>query len=96
MVAKKVDANQGEIVKALRRVGAKVQPLHIVGKGCPDIAVAFRGAWFMAELKDGSKPPSAQRLTPDEAEWHAAFSQQAPVHVWRDADEALRCIGAIS
>lgn len=96
MVAKKVDANQKAIVEALRSVGAQVQSVATVGKGCPDVIVAFRGAWFVAEIKDGSKPASAQRLTPDEVEWHAAFSQQAPVHVWRDADEALRCIGAIS
>ena len=58
-----VDANQAEIVKALRKVGATVQPLHRVGQGCPDLAVGHGGVNHMIEVKDGSKPPSARGLT---------------------------------
>lgn len=32
----RVDANQSEVVAALRAVGATVQHLHMVGGGCPD------------------------------------------------------------
>lgn len=88
--AAKVDANQGEIVDALRRIGAMVQSLAQLGKGVPDILVAFRGKWWVAEIKDGSKPPSAQKLTKDEAEWHAKFNQAAKVCVWKSTEEALR------
>lgn len=94
--ARKADSNQPEIVKGLRKVGAKVQHIHTIGKGCPDILVAYQNRWFVAEVKDGNKPPSAQQLTPDEKEWHEDFSQAAPVHIWRNLDEALATIGAIT
>ncbi|HJP47915.1 hypothetical protein [Acinetobacter venetianus] len=41
--AAKIDANQTEIVKALRKFGASVQSLASTGKGCPDLLVGFRG-----------------------------------------------------
>lgn len=94
--AAKVDANQSAIVKALRQVGAKVQPTHTIGKGMPDLLVAFRGTWFLLEVKDGLKPPSQQNLTDDESRWHDEFSQQAPVFVCNSEESALRIIGAIS
>ena len=92
--AARVDANQGDIIAGLRRVGAQVQPIHVVGKGCPDIMVAFRGAWYVAELKDGNKPPSDRKLTPDEIEWHDKFNRVAPVYVWTSIEDALLTIGA--
>lgn len=68
--AARVDANQSAIVAALRQIGASVQPLHMIGKGCPDLLVGFRGVNFILEAKDGRKPPSARKLTPDEWKWH--------------------------
>lgn len=93
--AAKVDSNQSEIVEALRQVGAQVQPLHTVGKGCPDLLVAYRGQWYTGEIKDGAKVPSARKLTPDEQDWHSRFGEVAPVHVWESIEDALRDIGAI-
>jgi hypothetical protein len=90
--AARVDVNQPAIVEALRAVGASVQPLHMVGKGCPDLLVAFRGDTFVFEVKDGAKPPSQRRLTPDEAQWHTGW--QAPVYVVESVEDALRVIGA--
>lgn len=92
-MSKRVDANQPEIVKALRGVGASVLHLHTVGKGCPDILIGFRGQNIAAEIKDGSKPPSKRRLTPDEQEWHEAWRGQ--VAIIETVDDALRLIGAI-
>ena len=65
--AARVDDNQKEVVAAFRRCGASVQHLHMVGDGCPDILVGYRGCNALVEIKDGSKPPSAQVLTEDEA-----------------------------
>ena len=70
----KVDANQAEIVEALRAIGATVQHLHMVGRGCPDLLVGFRGLNWLLEIKDGSKPPSRRRLTPDEKEWISGWA----------------------
>lgn len=95
-IASKVDRNQSTIVKALRQVGAEVQPLHVLGKGVPDLLVAYRGNWYVGEVKDGAKVKSAQKLTDDEIQWHERFSRVAPVNVWTCEDDALRTIGAIN
>ncbi len=95
MAGKRIDANHSEIVAALRRVGAQVQSLASVGGGVPDLLVAFRGGWYVLEVKDGSKPPSKRRLTPAEAEWHMQFNDAAPVWIVNTVDEALEAIGAI-
>lgn len=77
--AAKVDDNQAEIVAALRKIGASVQPLHAVGQGCPDILVGWRGMNTVLEIKDGKKPPSARKLTPDQEKWHATWMGQVTV-----------------
>ena len=86
-----VDANQAEIVAALRRAGATVQPLHTVGQGCPDLLVGHKGVNHLVEVKDGSKPPSAQRLTPAQIEWHDTWRGSA--QVVNSIDGALDVIG---
>lgn len=93
---KRVDDNHSEIVKGLRAVGAEVQSLASVGKGCVDALVAFRGKWYVGEIKDGSKPPSKRKLTDDEVAWHKKFAPHAPVHIWTSLDDALRAIRAIN
>lgn len=92
---KKVDANHPAIVAALRQAGASVQSLAALGKGCPDVLVAYRGQWFVAEIKDGSKAPSRRVLTDAEQDWHATFGHKAPVHIWESIDDALQAIGAV-
>ena len=92
--AAKVDANQAEIVKALRAVGAKVQSLAAVGDGCPDLLVGFRGLNYLIEIKDGDKPPSKRALTDDQVQWHAAWTGQ--IAVAKSVSEALASIGARS
>ena len=85
--AAKVDANQSEIVAAFRKAGATVTPLHAVGQGCPDLLVGFRGVNYLVEVKDGAKPPSARKLTPDQVSWHDTWRGQ--VAVVKSAAEAL-------
>lgn len=91
--AAKVDDNQSTIVKALRDVGATVQTLHAVGQGCPDIIAGYRGINYMIEIKDGSKPPSARKLTQDQLDWHAGW--RGSVNVVCSVDDALAVIGAV-
>lgn len=75
--AARVDRNQPEVVDALRQAGCRVQPLHMVGKGCPDILVGRNGRLVLMEIKDGEKPPSARKLTADEAAWHDLWADVA-------------------
>jgi Holliday junction resolvase len=91
--AAKVDDNQSEIVAALRAVGATVQPLHSVGKGCPDLVAGYRGQNFLIEIKDGSKRPSERKLTADQVEWHGGW--KGAVHVAETVRDALSIIGAV-
>lgn len=87
--AAKIDGNQGAIVAAMRAVGASVESLAPIGKGCPDLLVAFRRAMFLMEVKDGKAEPNELQKR-----WHIAWC--ADVHVVRSPDEALQVIGAIA
>jgi hypothetical protein len=92
--AANIDANQPAIVSALRAAGASVEPkLARVGDGVPDLLISFRGKWTVLEVKDGSKPPSRQALTPDEVRWHA--QQQAQVHVVNSVEQALKVLDSM-
>lgn len=73
---KRVDANQKQIVKLFRFLGATVQDISSVGTGCPDCIVGYRGRNYLVEIKDGGKPPSRRKLTPDEEKWHATWAGQ--------------------
>lgn len=66
----KVDANQAEIVRALRQAGATVQSLAPVGDGVPDLLVGWQGKNILMEVKDSNQPPSKRKLTTDEHSWH--------------------------
>jgi hypothetical protein len=90
--AAKVDANQPEIVAALREAGCTVQLLHMVGKGCPDLLVGWQGLNVLIECKDGNKPPSARKLTPDQEKWHDQWRGQ--VTVVCSVNEALKAVGS--
>ena len=89
--AARTDSNQSTIVGALRRAGASVQSLAALGKGCPDLLIGFQGRNYLAEVKDGSKRPSARKLTDDEARWLAGWAGQAAVI--ETALDALALIG---
>ena len=88
----KVDANQKEIVKALRAAGATVAHTHTVGDGFVDIVVLYRRRVYLMEIKDGDKPLSAQKLTPKEEKFHAVWGEVA--HVVNSISLALFIIGA--
>ena len=90
--AARIDANQVEIVDALRKAGGMVQHLHRVGQGCPDILVGFRGVNLLFEIKDGAKSPSEQKLRAAQAEWHDAWRGQ--VAVVTSAEEAIAALYA--
>jgi hypothetical protein len=95
MRAARVDANQKKIVAALRGYGCSVTHLHQVGDGCPDLAIATppddrgRRRIGFVEIKDGSKPPSARKLTEDQIKFWDEW-KGAPMALVTDVDGALR------
>ena len=63
--ANRIDANQNQIVDALRKVGAVVRIIS-QGDGIPDLLVGYKGYTILMEVKDGGKVPSARKLTEPE------------------------------
>jgi Holliday junction resolvase len=88
----KIDANQNDIVKALRGIGAYVQSLASIGKGCPDLLVGFGGNWHLLEVKDSKKVASKRELTQDEINWILNAAKTAPVHVVETVEQALNVV----
>ena len=93
MRAAKIDANQPEIVKALRKVGATVQSLAATGDGVPDLLVGYQGNTYLIEVKDGSKVPSARKLTPDQEVWHEKWTG-GTLRIANSIEDALNIIEA--
>jgi len=60
--ANRIDANQNQIVDALRKAGAVVRIIS-QGDGIPDLLVGYKGYTILMEVKDGDKVPSARKLT---------------------------------
>jgi hypothetical protein len=70
-----------------------VQTLAAVGCGCPDLLVGYRGKWWLAEVKDGEKPPSARELTDAEKRWQRRAKEcGCPVELWESARAAVCAI----
>lgn len=88
--AARIDANQTQIVSALRAVGATVQLLSAVGQGCPDLLVGYRGKNILMEIKDGRKPPSERKLTEDQIVWHTTWN--GVVFLVTSVDDALNAL----
>lgn len=92
--AAKIDANQTQVVEALRAAGATVQSLAAVGQGVPDLLVGFQSKTLLMEVKDGRKPPSQRQLTEDQLKWHGAW-RGGPVAIVDGPDAALRMLGVM-
>ena len=95
MRAARVDGNHGEIVRALRKIGATAKSTATIGQGFPDLVVGYRGINVLLEVKDGDKPPSARRLTAAEQEFvdtwaGAVFTVTSPEHAVLVVVEAAR------
>lgn len=86
-----MDANQAEIVRGLRARHHWVLDLSKVGIGCPDLLVwsRTRCRYFLIEIKDGSKPPSKQALTPDQVRFHQSCPE---VFVCNSLEAVLKVI----
>ncbi|MCB0063487.1 MAG: hypothetical protein KDE19_15300 [Caldilineaceae bacterium] len=85
--AAKVDANQNEIVRAIRDAYGPhtVLDLSAVGGGCPDLLIGVRGKNLFAELKTATG-----KLTNDQIHFHDRW--QGQLCVARSLDEVLRII----
>lgn len=87
------DDNHHEIAAVYRNCGASVLDISMVGSGATDIIVGFPQGNHLIEIKDGKKPPSARKLTPDEERFHAEW--RGPIRVISSVEEALAHINEI-
>lgn len=85
--AARTDANKAEIVAALREAGATVWDLRLP----VDLLVGYKGQTWLYELKDGRKPPSAQKLTKLQSTFMASWTG-GPVVTVNDVAGALRAL----
>ena len=74
----RTDENHAEIVRAFRSVpSVKVHDTSRVGGGFPDIIVFQQRPdghqIHLVEIKDGKKPPSKQKLTKEQIDFHAVW-----------------------
>lgn len=83
------DANQQQIVEALRAAGYFVVDLSQVGGGVPDLLVNSYSRTVLLEVKnmDGK----GDELTEAEAEFHAAY--RGELHIVRSVEDALKAMG---
>lgn len=84
--ASRIDANQPEIVSALRAIGASVLHLHQL-KNCFDLLVGYRGRTFLMEIKASEK----ETLTPGEAEFQRTW-RGTPYYVVTSREQAIAII----
>ena len=78
------DDNETEIVQALRKAGAYVA---FIDSPC-DLIVGYQNRTILLECKDGSKPPSARKLTDNEQKFHDAWTG-GPLYIVTGVNEAL-------
>lgn len=90
MRAKRVDANQLEIVKALMAIGCTVADTSRSGEGFPDLVVGYRGVNFLLEVKDGDKSPSRRALTPAQVSFHEKW--RGSLSIVMTVDEAIQAV----
>lgn len=86
--AARKDANHNAIQAVFVRLGWSVADTSALGNGFPDLVAAKHGRTVLVEVKDGTKPPSARKLTPDETAF--AGSWQGWYSVVTSEDDVLR------
>ena len=82
--AKKIDANQGEIVEALKRIGCEVEVLSGCA-GMPDLLVALGNRLFLLEVKNVK---GKNKVNEDQVKFHKRFKTT----VVRNIEEALEVV----
>jgi hypothetical protein len=80
------DNGEQDIIKAMRAEGAFVKVIN--DEGTFDLLCCYNGRTLLLEIKDGSKPPSARRLTDAEQKFHDAWPGDN-LHIINSAEEAI-------
>lgn len=86
------DANHGAIVKAMARLGAEFVDMSNLGASFDGVMfIGSRDYWV--EIKDGSKPPSARKLTDGEGKIDDILRRHGrQLHVIESEDDLVRLV----
>ena len=87
--AHRIDANQAQIMRDLRKAGLSVIDLSAVGGGVPDLLVSSRTEMWLMELKTATG-----RLNQKQLNWWDKW-QGKPVHSVRTSEDALKIAGVL-
>ena len=87
------DSNHVEIVKAFRDLGASVFDTAQLGGGFTDLVCGINKVNLLVEVKDGSKPPSACKLTLDEVKFHDEW--QGWVEIVYSVDDVIKLVNKL-
>jgi len=85
--AKKTDKNQQEIMDALRKHGAFVVDMSKVGKGFPDLVIAYNNTTILMEVKSSPKALYTKEQLKFIANWTGGTLVRA-----NDVQSALRVL----
>lgn len=89
--AARIDDNQPEIVNLFRKLGWSVLVISQL-KNCCDIIVSKSLRTIAIEIKDGSKPPSQQKLTEGEQKFKNAWQGEYAIITSEDDVMALLAV----
>jgi hypothetical protein len=87
----RIDANQPELVKFIREMGASFQHTHQI-PGCLDGIIGYRKIDVRVEIKDPNQPPSKRKLTPAEIETVFRWNGRTP-EVIETENDVTRVLG---
>lgn len=92
-MANRTDANQAEIVKVIRALGGEWIDCTDAPKAGYDGLTLWRGRSLVTEIKDGSKPPSARKLTDNEQKTKDKCDQRGvPYLILLSVDHAIEVL----
>ncbi len=89
----RIDANQPQLVKFIRAMGASFQHTHQI-PGALDGIIGYRGIDVRVEIKDPDKPPSKRKLTDDEVKTICDWRGRQP-EIIETENDITRILGAI-
>lgn len=84
---KRVDANQTQVISALKAAGYDVE---VLSKPV-DLLVLANGKWCLLEVKDGNKPKSAQEPTKAQKAFFAKYPN-APLFIVDSPEVAVAVV----